>query len=1298
MDKIDNYEIFCKKIKCCKNDDKALLFLYIQNWFIDILGHLKESSLDYSLEGMLNDLENDKIDKNVKDILSEIVNNSYFTIKKLKNNLNTKIIRENVTMPVYKVKKINTYGMIWLSRQNGETIKQKISSAKNKLMAVKTRMSFDTSENRLLFAFLKEMYDKINIKLENFSNDLKNKMDDEYKDTIFQILNNEEFSEIKKWDNLPPNNTLLSDQNYKKIWESWKELKTIDEYIEKNFLEIDKRICTIFFVEILLYLKKKNVYIPQQPVELSFFNSKIYFCDRNILCTDLSQNMYTLTKEKNNICLEINNKKYVLNFNDTKLSLRIDEKTIYNVVPSGNSIKKIIEQIFKILPINLNPKKLKKKQNRIETDEIFIDIFSVKPKFITNESSEVVETNKILLQKYSDNNIDGEFKDYYIACNDSSSIKMLNDVTKCYSILNAIEDGNDFVLFELIKILNKYVSGKKINFIFPDIYNEFQLSMLYKNLKIKYTNVKRIPNSIAVVSYYYFTEDFKNNFEIGDAVIVANLIKNTLSLTILRSSYDEIVKNKINITKGVIWERRQTKSISIKNDIDKQIISKLKNIGCDESEELYNVFSLEGILSEVDKLNLVFDKKSFLINKKVMGILKSFKIDISDKINDYLIQNRNILKKSKIKILLTSDNLLCNIENTEYITKENVLNGSKRLLEFEKKLDKSIWFDYLPLLAIKFMYGKFDLINNLSNNKIEPIFGKKQEINIESSFILPKEKEDYHFTLVQNDINSLIPYEAVVKSISFPLKKDIECKLKLYYEYGSENPYILEFRPIDTNESSFKMAKVLWKRKKEYNKDGLKYPEFPKKLSANELENKLNPKTGKYINIFEKLKEYYELILLNSKGPYKLKINSEKYQYIILGNTVCNIWAIDKERFKEGMDIYFYLKENFYLKEKKKRYVYEGYLEWFKNKKNQYQASPENYFENTNKRIIFYENNFLEGHFNVNIKNISFEILKKDGKDYLTAINIMNNEKKYEMKYYNAENITDDKEKIEPLDDYISPFYLVMNRIMFSYNRSILSEDTPEELKKLFKLSICELIELFYKYKEKNKKQKLLVILSLSAKDSMVIENTGDKYFRLIDEIIINNREIIPDEIGYALGDLTNQMQKELFNKIIKNFEYDKIIDILSKAIWHDEKFIYNIEPEFLIDKCMVRAIKLLLKTEAKRNKKYEISKKLEFILALFRLRSLNNEKINRKLSLNNKIMVQLYYFLEKLADKKIDLKSYLKLNITSKGKYNEMPDLLYALFIFLTGEENENEIKILGIDFYGDDKKENVENVEENE
>ena len=62
--------------------------------------------------------------------------------------------------------------------------------------------------------------------------------------------------------------------------------------------------------------------------------------------------------------------------------------------------------------------------------------------------------------------------------------------------------------------------------------------------------------------------------------------------------------------------------------------------------------------------------------------------------------------------------------------------------------------------------------------------------------------------------------------------------------------------------------------------------------------------------------------------------------------------------------------------------------------------------------------------------------------------------------------------------------------------------------------------------------------------------------------------------------------------------------------------------------------------------------------------------------------MQELYKYLEILADYNIKIPSFLKLNISSKGIYADMSDLLYLLFVYVTGSNIEDEIKIsLNID-----------------
>ena len=160
MRQIDNYGQFCKAFGSDDNELKkeAKLLLFIQNWIIRILDYMEEDTLDYSLKKMVEQ-NADKMSNihTLKDALSSIVNDSDLAFRHLNENMREKIIRENVQMPVYKVREINSYGLNWLSRQSGRTIRQKVSSAGNSIMAVQRRMSFDTAENRLFVAFAKEI-------------------------------------------------------------------------------------------------------------------------------------------------------------------------------------------------------------------------------------------------------------------------------------------------------------------------------------------------------------------------------------------------------------------------------------------------------------------------------------------------------------------------------------------------------------------------------------------------------------------------------------------------------------------------------------------------------------------------------------------------------------------------------------------------------------------------------------------------------------------------------------------------------------------------------------------------------------------------------------------------------------------------------------------------------------------------------------------------------------------------------------------------------------------------------------
>ena len=50
------------------------------------------------------------------------------------------------------------------------------------------------------------------------------------------------------------------------------------------------------------------------------------------------------------------------------------------------------------------------------------------------------------------------------------------------------------------------------------------------------------------------------------------------------------------------------------------------------------------------------------------------------------------------------------------------------------------------------------------------------------------------------------------------------------------------------------------------------------------------------------------------------------------------------------------------------------------------------------------------------------------------------------------------------------------------------------------------------------------------------------------------------------------------------------------------------------------------------------------------------------------------------LIENKIEIHSFLSLEIKNKGVYEDVPNILYALLLFITGAEGAGDIKIAGL------------------
>lgn len=144
----------------------------------------------------------------------------------------------------------------------------------------------------------------------------------------------------------------------------------------------------------------------------------------------------------------------------------------------------------------------------------------------------------------------------------------------------------------------------------------------------------------------------------------------------------------------------------------------------------------------------------------------------------------------------------------------------------------------------------------------------------------------------------------------------------------------------------------------------------------------------------------------------------------------------------------------------------------------------------------------------------------------------------------------------------------------------------------------------------------------------------------------------------------------------------------MSKAVWGNPDFIWNFPItitmryfDFAIDR-----LGELVGESVNRKAGKDITMCLEYILAVYRLREkyCTSEDVMKILSQNNRNVQRLYEYLEKIIDMArdiiIEIKCLLNLEIADKGIYDSIPNLLYALLVYITGNTEAGDIRIKGL------------------
>ena len=244
---------------------------------------------------------------------------------------------------------------------------------------------------------------------------------------------------------------------------------------------------------------------------------------------------------------------------------------------------------------------------------------------------------------------------------------------------------------------------------------------------------------------------------------------------------------------------------------------------------------------------------------------------------------------------------------------------------------------------------------------------------------------------------------------------------------------------------------------------------------------------------------------------------------------------------------------------------------------------------------------------------------------------------------------------------------------IWNQGHSLSEIDVPENFIELMKNGIDSSVSLL-----KNKevdfeiKKELRYLLSILHKDtpeeisSYLLSNSSGVNIKQNDNAKM---------IAYAIGDSKLDWQKKLLDNSIKSSQR---ILILSIALWRSKSLIYTLSKEQLnivIDDIMNS------KFNIDRKNIYRATQKLEVLLALLRTRGSEDVDIKSIFEVDSSINKKFIKIIEKLSkdisNKNFSIKTRITFNLNKPKALNNTHDLLYALRLYLTGEDGANSIEV---------------------
>lgn len=860
-------------------ETKASFLLLIQNWYIQqcTFDPRTGQPMPKQLQILLRNISNFNLESIPKDRLDHIIEHTTDALIRVLTNLRNRIEREHAIVPLHMAREFDSSCVIWLSSKPGRNTREKLSN-KPYIKAVKRKFSINTIENRLIKAFMHRLEEVLSAKAEAFPTLNETHIHMQY--LIEKWLHDEEIKQIGKWSNLPPNNTLLQDRNYRRIWDSWIWLQNLDDDIMQDQARCLVNCKHILFWSVFSRLNElAQIRFPEQPCFFDFSLLKISPALNALgVCYDLDKNDEVLPESKRlvqidfddnyNFHLTIGDKSLYVEtlLNSDQLTVCFDGSTV-TVSPNASFGQEVAALVIDRVVKNWDMSPLKKdmsfQQSDLKSNSVVIDLCSLKPRYSTDSITN--NLNFPLLRQYWD--VDKET--IYLDLGNNCDAVVIGQKVITVSILDVFWNNretpsrllNEAAIFFCNKIAN-CINATYLTYLVPDALDDFALERIRKNVNYKFRNAKPLPRSIAAL-YSWQSIEKRSDYNVGpgDCVLIIESSLKFVSITpLVCCQWDTSdLKKRVPESKGLYWERHPSKISDRLPTSEKMGEEILEKTGCNFSSELSKICGFEGIIDLGNKVSWVDDKGEWYTFSGVKSMdQKRLKesIDVPwDELKD-AINGLRLAKNAKVFVIPIGGVL-------EKLNPHQVplpflwvklprpeTEGGRVLNNWQARAgDIPLWKDHLPDLAIRVIkdgnYHKFDLVKQFT---VSPLRDRKIPIPVQELFVLPSGPRVYEFPLIQGSAEKELRYVAYLKSNAFPLRNDVTCRLDLKYTYGNDDPYELLFIPVDQDKAGFKSARVEWIDKSVQ----VGIPEFPK-YNWSDMENFPNNKGG-YSNLLDWVK------------------------------------------------------------------------------------------------------------------------------------------------------------------------------------------------------------------------------------------------------------------------------------------------------------------------------------------------------------------------------------------------------------------------------------------------------------